>query len=241
MPRHSLTKPPVAGPSASAVVVNGVLFDLDGVLVDSTDAVERHWRLFADWYDLDPESLLRHVHGRRSRDIVTRFAAQLPVSVEQALARYQTLDIEDQDGVAVLPGAADLLRSLPPHAWAIVTSGSREVAAARLNATGLPIPEIMITADMVEHGKPHPDPYRQGIRALRLEPQQTLAVEDAPPGLASAAAAGARTLALTTTHTAEQVQAADYLVGDLTAVTATADQNTVTLQLQPSPKPAGWP
>ena len=200
------------------VRVAAVLFDLDGVLVDSRDAVERHWRAFAAWYDLDADELLGQVHGRRSADTVARLAARLPVSAEAALARYDRLEVDDQHDVAALPGAAALLDALPAQRWTVVTSGSLDVAQARLRAAGLPNPPVMITAEQVRSGKPHPEPYQRGAALFGVEPWRTLAVEDSSAGLASALTAGCRTLALTTTQPATALTAAHHLTTDLTGL-----------------------
>lgn len=201
--------------------VRAVLFDLDGVLVDSTAAVERHWRTFAAWYDLNADDLLDQVHGRRSVDTIALLAARLPVSAEAALARYDGLDIDDQRDVEALPGAAALLDALPTEQWAVVTSGSVDVARARLRAAQLPSPPLMITADQVRYGKPHPEPYQRGAALFGVAPQQTLAVEDALAGLTSALTAGCCTLALTTTQPATTLNAAHYLTADLTGLRLT--------------------
>lgn len=130
-----------------AVEVQGLLFDNDGVLIDSTAAVEASWRAFASWYDLPADDLLTRVHGRRSRDVIAHYTDQLPVSSEEAFSRYIDACVREFADVTVLPGATDLISSLPPYGWAVVTSGTRVVTEARMAAAGLPRPPVLITAE----------------------------------------------------------------------------------------------
>ncbi|MGH3621789.1 MAG: HAD-IA family hydrolase [Sciscionella sp.] len=199
------------------VHVAGLLFDNDGVLVDSTAAVEASWRAFASWYDLPVDELLSRVHGRRSREIIDHYADQLPVPPEKAYARYIDACIRDFADVDLLPGAAELVAALPPHGWAVVTSGTKIVTQARWRAAGLGHPPELITADDVSQGKPHPDPYRIAAGRLRLDPANCLVIEDAPAGLAAASAAGCTSLALLTTHHQDELNA-DLIAVDLTSV-----------------------
>lgn len=200
-----------------AVEVKGLLFDNDGVLIDSTAAVEASWRAFAGWYDLPADDVLTRVHGRRSRDVIAHYADRLPVSGDEAFARYIDACVRDFADVDVLPGAADLISSLPPNGWAVVTSGTRIVTEARMAAAGLPRPPVLITAEDVPKGKPDPAPYRIAAEHLDIDPSDCLAVEDAPAGLTSARAAGCVTLALLTTHRREDLDA-DLTATDLTSV-----------------------
>jgi mannitol-1-/sugar-/sorbitol-6-phosphatase len=197
--------------------VRGLLFDNDGVLVDSTAAVEASWRAFAGWYDLPAEDVLERVHGRRSRDVIAHYANRLPVPADEAFERYIEACIRDFAEVDLLPGAADLVSMLPKRGWAVVTSGTKVVTRARWAAAGLPDPPALITAEDVSAGKPEPDPYRTAAKRLQLDPADCLAVEDSPAGLASARAAGCKTLALLTTHEQQDLNA-DLLAPDLASV-----------------------
>lgn len=199
------------------VEVNGLLFDNDGVLMDSTAAVEASWRAFASWYDLPADDVLSRVHGRRSRDVITHYAGQLPVSSDEAFARYIDACVREFSDVTLLPGAADLISSLPRHGWAVVTSGTRMVTEARMAAARLPRPPVLITAEDVPAGKPLPAPYRIAAEQLDLDPADCLAVEDSPAGLASAHGAGCITLGLLTTHPHEDLDT-DLITTDLTGV-----------------------
>lgn len=201
----------------SHIEVRGLLFDNDGVLIDSTAAVEASWRAFADWYDLPANDLLSRVHGRRSRDVIAYYADHLPVSPDEAFQRYIQMCIQDFSDVAVMPGAAELLDALPPKGWAIVTSGTRVVSQARLAAAGIANPPVLISAEDVPAGKPDPAPYRIAAERLHLDPTRCLAIEDSPPGLTSARSAGCTTLGLLTTHQHDELDA-DLLAASLKEV-----------------------
>jgi mannitol-1-/sugar-/sorbitol-6-phosphatase len=189
-------------------------------LVDSTAAVEDSWRAFAGWYNLPVEDVLERVHGRRSRDVIVHYADRLPVSAEEAFARYVYACLHEFVQVELLPGAAELVASLPDQGWAVVTSGTKVVTQARWAVAGLPAPPVLISAEDVSAGKPEPDPYRIAVQRLRLDPVDCLAIEDSPAGLTSARTVGCTTLALLTTHRREDLDA-DLLAADLAAVQIT--------------------
>lgn len=193
---------------------DAVLFDLDGTLVDSTPAVTRSWLTWARAEAVD-STRLRGFHGHPAAQIVAALVA--PERVAAATRRIDALELADTDGVVALPGAVDALAALHPRRHAIVTSCSRALAGVRIAAAGLPRPGVVVTVDDVERGKPAPDPYLLGARRLGVDPADCLVVEDAPGGLASARAAGCATLAVTTTHTAEELDA-DVVVACLSDV-----------------------
>ena len=194
-----------------------ILFDLDGVLMDSGAAVERAWKRWAAGHGLDFAHVLAEAHGRRTEDTIRAVAPWLDVEAEtRALEAGES---DDTDGVVALPGAASLLESLPPDRWAVATSGSRRLATTRLAHGGMPLPRVLVTAEDVERGKPDPQPYLAAAAALEVEPSRCLVVEDAPAGIAAGKAAGASVLAVTTTFAASALGAADYLAPSLAAVT----------------------
>jgi mannitol-1-/sugar-/sorbitol-6-phosphatase len=201
-----------------------LLFDLDGVLADSTPSVIRAWSAWARRVGIEPDELLPKVHGRRA--IETIRAARPDLDAEAELATLVADETTDNADTEEIPGARALVSSLPPGAWAIVTSGLREVATARLVAAGIPIPRVMITAESIERGKPDPDCYLKGAEALGVAPQDCVVVEDAPIGATAARAAGMRLIALTTTHRADQLEPADLVVPDLTHVTVRMVERT---------------
>ena len=197
-----------------ALLASALLFDLDGVLADSTRSVVRAWSAWARRVGLEPEELLPKVHGRRA--IETIRAARPHLDAEAELASLVADETTDNQDTEEIPGARGLVSALPADAWAIVTSGLREVATARLVAAGIPIPRVMITAESIERGKPDPECYLRGARALGAEPLDCVVVEDAPIGAAAARAAGMRLIALTTTHREDELQPADLVLPDLT-------------------------
>jgi sugar-phosphatase len=184
--------------------VQGMLFDLDGVLVDSTAGVNRVWWDWAVRNRLDPEETTNIAHGRRSIDTVRLLTPHLDAEAE--LADLEAREIAESYDIAVFDGAGQLLTSIPPERLAIVTSGTRALATTRLKAAGLPIPERMITADDIECGKPDPEPYLRGAALLHLPPARCAVVEDAPSGIRSAREAGVGTIfSVSTTYPASQL------------------------------------
>ena len=192
----------------------GVLFDMDGVLVDSTAAVARVWSVWAQKHGLDADTVVKIAHGRPS---ISTIRELLPGSDHEAEDReVERLEIEDVEGIAALPGAAELLRTIPPNKYAIVTSATRALAEVRLRAAGLPVPANLVTARDVQRGKPSPDPYLMGARILGVPPVECVVIEDSPSGVRAGKAAGVRVVALRTTATDEELQeaGADWIVDD---------------------------
>jgi mannitol-1-/sugar-/sorbitol-6-phosphatase len=196
----------------------GVLFDMDGVLVDSTAAVARVWSIWARKHGLDPETVVKMAHGRPS---ISTIRELLPRADYQAGDReVERMEIDDVEGIVALPGSAELLHALPADRYAIVTSATRPLAEVRLRAAGFPIPERLVTARDVPRGKPYPDPYLMGAQLLGFPPEVCVVVEDAPSGVRAGKAAGARVVALRTTSSDSELQAAgaDYVVDDCRAI-----------------------
>jgi mannitol-1-/sugar-/sorbitol-6-phosphatase len=204
-------------PAPQSVPCRAILFDLDGVLASSIPAVERAWRAWAARVGLDGDALLRVVHGRRAVDTLRAVAPSLDLDAELAWLEHR--ESTDVAGVEALPGAAELLARLPVSRWAVVTSGSRPVARARLRAAGLREPAAFITAEDLTRGKPDPEGYLAAAARLGVPPAECLVVEDAPAGAAAARAAGMRLVALTTTHPADDFPDADLVVPTLAALT----------------------
>lgn len=199
-----------ASQRAMVIECDGVVFDLDGVLVDSTACVERHYREWAARHGLDEREVIRTAHGRRPAETIRLLTPHLDVDAEAA--RLSAGEAEDLDGVYEMPGAKRLVGSLPRGTWGIVTSGTHAVARSRLGSMGLPTPDVLVTADDVARGKPDPEGYVAAAARLRLRPEQCWVVEDAPAGIQAARAAGMRVIAVTTTHTVEDVRGADVVV-----------------------------
>jgi mannitol-1-/sugar-/sorbitol-6-phosphatase len=193
-----------------------VLFDLDGVLVDSRECVERTWRRWADHHGLDPVTVLRTAHGRRAVETIGLLAPHLAVESEAAdLAAWEA---QDAAGVYAVAGARALLDGLPADSWAIVTSGARAVAEFRLRLATLRMPRVMVCGDDVARGKPDPEGYLAAAARLGVTPPDCVVIEDAPPGVAAARAAGMRVVALTTTYPAEDMASADSITSTLATI-----------------------
>jgi sugar-phosphatase len=202
----------------AAIEVRGVLFDLDGVLVDSTPAVARVWAGWAREHGFDPHEVVKKAHGRPS---ITTIRELLPDADHQAENReVERREITDVEGVIPLPGAVELLRALPLERWAIVTSCTRQLAGVRIAVAGLPQPRHLVTATDVRRGKPDPEPYAKGAQLLGVLAADCLVIEDAPAGIRAGKAAGARVLALRTTASdPELLQAgADWIADNCAAL-----------------------
>ncbi|MET8807762.1 HAD family hydrolase [Streptomyces sp. NPDC004546] len=198
---------------------HALLFDNDGTLVSSLASVERCWTRWAREYGITAEQFGRvALHGRPAAEIV---ADLLPAHlVAEAVARVEQLEVDDvpDGGVRLLPGTRDFLDSLPAESWAVVTSATRRLAEARLDAVGI-LPKTLIAADDITRGKPDPEPYLLAARRLGVDPARCVVFEDAPAGLQAGRAAGMTTVALATTHRAEELDA-DLVVKDLSALSA---------------------
>lgn len=211
--------------SPTTLACEALLFDLDGVLVDSTACVESTWRGWAVRHGLDADAIVLMAHGRRAVDTMRLAAPQLDhARLEAEVAALAAHEASETAGVREVPGAAALLRSLPPGRWAVVTSGVRAVAEHRLRHVGLPVPTVMVCADEVEHGKPHPEGYLAAATRLGIAPAACLVVEDAPAGLAAAHAAGMRALAVATTHPPAALGDADAIAPALGAVNVSMER-----------------
>jgi sugar-phosphatase len=192
---------------------NAIIFDLDGVLIDSSAVIERSWRLWAGERGLDEAQVLRLAPGRRMIEIVRRLAPDLDAEAETR--RLAAREAADTHGLLEIEGAAGLTRLLPPGAWAVATSGSRTTAMARLRFAGLPVPHVLITADDVTRGKPDPQAYLLAAEGLAVAPAGCVVVEDAPAGVQAARAAGMRVIAVATTHARQALAQADAIVDRL--------------------------
>jgi mannitol-1-/sugar-/sorbitol-6-phosphatase len=211
-----------------------LLFDLDGVLVDSRAVVERTWRQWAQRHDLDPTNLLRVAHGRRTRETLQAVVPRLDLASE--VAWLDAAELADVDGLVAVAGALRLLSALPASAWAVVTSAGPTLARRRLEAAGVAIPGVLVSGEDVTHGKPAPDGYRLAAKRLGCQPESCLVFEDAPPGVAAGRAAGARVVAITTTHSAHQLQEADVVLTNLSGIDVRPDGTGLLVEIPGSGK-----
>ncbi len=206
----------------NSLQVRAILFDLDGVLIDSTPCVTRVWRAWAGEHGLNPDYVVHVAHGRRSIETIQKVAPHLDAERENREVERRELD--DTDGIVVFPGAADLLQSLPPNSWTIVTSGTRALATKRMQVAGIPVPPRFVSADEVTLGKPNPEPYLVGANCLGIEPSSALVVEDAPSGIRAAHAAGMQVLAVPTTYPESELREADGLLRQLAQIHVSSQQ-----------------
>jgi sugar-phosphatase len=210
---------------------HALLFDNDGTLVSSLDSVDRCWTRWAGEYGITAEAFARvELHGRPAAEIV---ADLLPAHlVPEAVARVEQLEVEDvaNGGVRLLPGTRDFLDSLPADRWAVVTSATRRLADARLDAVGIR-PKALVSADDITRGKPDPEPYLLAARQLGVDPARCVVFEDAPAGLRAGRAAGMTTVALATTHPAAELDA-DLVVRDLSALSALVTGEAVEISVR---------
>lgn len=177
----------------------GFLFDMDGTLLDSTAVIHRVWGRWASDHGFDPERFIEKIHGIRAEDVISRL--NLPdIDVAAEVRKVLAAETADIDGIVSIVGAVAFLQSLPPDRWAIVTSAPRELALRRLRSVEIDIPEILITAEDVQFGKPDPECFRQGAARLGLDPARCLVFEDAAAGIAAGEAAGSDVLVVAATH-----------------------------------------
>jgi sugar-phosphatase len=201
------------------LMTRAVLFDNDGVLVDSDGSVAQAWSRWARHYGLAVDAVVESVHGRRSADTVAAF---LPIATrDTALAMINAYEIEDAAAVRALPGARELLAAIPAAQWAVVTSGTSALARARLRAAGLPAPAALVSADDVTRGKPDPEGYLRAAAILGIRIGDAVVVEDSPGGIRAARRAGVGAVVGVSPRAGGCD--ADVLVTDLRALTWTRD------------------
>ncbi|MFT3863673.1 MAG: HAD-IA family hydrolase [Solirubrobacterales bacterium] len=193
-----------------------VLADLDGTLVDSVASSERAWGALARRRGLDEEETHLFAMGRPTRETIALLVPENEREAEQA--RVDRDEVDDAGSVVAYPGAAELLAG--PIPVAVVTSGSTALATARLRAAGLEPPVVLVTADAISRGKPDPEPFLLGAEGLGVDPARCLALEDAPPGIESARAAGMPVVAFRTTHPESELTRATVVLDSLAEVVA---------------------
>ena len=217
--------------TVTKVSAKGILFDMDGVLISSIGSVVRCWRRWAEMYDVPNADTYEVPHGTRAIDIVKILRPD--IDPQAGLRVIEDMEMEDMADLTVLPGVKALLESLPPERWAIVTSATRRLLLGRLAAAGLPIPERIISGDMVERGKPDPEPYRRGAGLLGFRPEECVVVEDAPSGVGAGIAAGCRVLGVLGTHSFAELHSASWVVSSLEELVVTANADGLALQFAP--------
>jgi len=210
---------------------SALLFDMDGVLIDSTPAVARVWKRWATEHGFHPDEVVARAHGRPSLATIREYLPN--ADHEKENREVERREIEDLEGVAPLPGALELLQSLPGDRWTIVTSSTRALAEVRLRTARLPMPGDLITASDVQNGKPHPEPYLKAASVLGFSASDCIVVEDVPAGIRSGKAAGARVIAFpTTVAKSELIKAApDWVLPNCRAISVVSRSEELTLEL----------
>lgn len=207
-----------------------VLFDLDGTLVESTSFIERLWQDWGRQHGITPQRMSEVMHGRRAHEIIHLVAPHL--SIHDEVYALESDEIARMGGMRTYDGARELLNSLPRGHWAIVTSGSMRVASARLSYAGLPMPDVFITAHDVNAGKPAPDAYLLAAQRLHVSPGDCVVVEDAPAGILAGKAAGMKVIGVASSHSKEELSAADVVVRQLADMKLQFTGNQISIQLE---------
>jgi len=231
------------------VHAHAILFDMDGTLVDSTSGVVGAWNLFRQTYPtIDVHHILSSSHGVRTVDNLRNHCGiQDPDTLQQEAERFEeaivsTSSASGGQGIVLLPGVRSIMnelapwRFLPNPCWTICTSAARAYASSALNIADIPVPDVFVVSEDVPRGKPFPDPYLLGAKQAGVKPENCIVIEDAPSGIRSGRAAGCKTIALLTTHTREQVEAAQphFIIKDLSCITVqrTTAGVTVTIKME---------
>jgi mannitol-1-/sugar-/sorbitol-6-phosphatase len=209
----------------------GVLFDMDGILISSLGSVERSWTRWAARRGLAADVALKIAHGRRAIDTLAALCPECDAEAE--LKVIEDLEIEDNEGLTVLPGVLELLAALPADRWTVVTSATERLALARLADGGIPRPARLVTANQVTRGKPDPEPFVTGAALLGFAPRECVVFEDSSSGAEAGRAAGCTVVATTFSHSAERLGAAHYLVPDLRSVSVQVEGDGLVLRVTP--------
>jgi len=204
---------------------------MDGILISSIGSVERSWTKWAKMRGVDPAVTRKIAHGRRAVETIAMLRSDLDPEVE--LKVIEDIELEDNEGLRVLPGVQDLLAGLPRDRWTVVTSATERIARIRLAAGGIPLPSRLVTAEHVTRGKPHPEPFLAGAALLGVAPSDCVVVEDSASGAEAGRAAGCTVVATTFSVRAEALDAAHYVVRDLTGVSVEMEGERLMLRLTP--------
>ena len=207
-----------------------VLFDLDGTLVESTSFIERLWQDWGLQHGVSPQYMSEVMHGRPAVEIISIVAPHL--TAEDEVYALETDEISRMEGMRTYDGAHQLLSSLPRGRWAIVTSGSLRVASARVNYASLPVPEVFVTADDVQAGKPAPDAYLLAAQRLHVKPENCIVIEDSPAGVQAGKSAGMRVIAIASSHSKDELSQADVIAGQLAEIRPHVAGNQISIHFR---------
>jgi sugar-phosphatase len=193
---------------ARTAPLEAVIFDLDGLAVDSEPVQVEAWRraVEAAGAQFDPD-LIHSYWGRPIATTAAGLAERLRVDAAQLeAARDRAFEALTETGVPIMPSLPEATRRVQEHGLrsGLVTSGGRDYAETVLAALrrehGVAF-DAVVTRDDVENPKPDPEPYLMGARLLQLDPAACAVLEDAPAGVASARAAGMTVVAVPTEYT----------------------------------------
>jgi mannitol-1-/sugar-/sorbitol-6-phosphatase len=204
---------------------------MDGILISSIGSVERSWTKWALLRGVDPALARKTAHGRRAVETIAKLRPDLDSAAE--LKVIEDLEVADNEGLTVLPGVLDLIAALPVNRWTVVTSATERLARIRLAAGSIPVPKKLITADQVKRGKPDPEPFLVGAALLGVAPAECVVFEDSSSGALAGRDAGCTVVATTFSHSAESLDAAHYLVHDLTGIRIERSSDEIVIQLTP--------
>ena len=215
-----------------SIECSAMLFDLDGVLINSIPAVERVWGNWAIERGFDPKEVVHRAHGRPSLTTIKEYLPNADHEKENLVILQR--EMEDLDGVVALPGSRELLAALPPDRWAIVTSCTRPLANVRIGAGKFPAAKFVVTSDDIKNPKPNPDPFLKGAALLGFPASDCIVVEDAPAGIRAGKAAGARVIALLSSMEEAGLRAAgaDWVLKDCSEIHLVSNRGDNKLKLQ---------
>ncbi len=223
------SSPSLAANFVAEIDAEGILFDMDGVLVCSTGGDERCWRRWAEHHKLQLD--IRRTHGRRAADTLRE---HLPGAdndiIKDHLAQLDRFAAEEQTGVLAYPGVKQLLETLPPYRWTVVTSASESMMRDRLRGAGIIAPAQVVAGDHVAKGKPDPEGYRRGAALLSRRPADCVVLEDAPAGVRAGKRAGCRVIGVLSSHAPDELHEADWLVQSIDRIAVEIDESA-TLKL----------
>lgn len=211
-----------------SITCQAILFDLDGTLVDSAARIYRLWQAWSQRHNISIDALLSVMPGRRAIETIQLVAPHLHAEREAMALEHE--EIADIQSVQAYPGVQELLRGLPSNRWAIVTSGSRRIAEARIKHVKLPMPTMFITADDVKKGKPAPEGYLLAAHGLQVRPRDCVVIEDSPAGIKAGKLAEMQVIGITTTHTERELQEADIIVSEVAGISFTLERTGLILR-----------
>lgn len=202
---------------------DGIIFDLDGVLVDSTTTIERHWWDWATKHGIDPAESLHAILGLTTAEGIRLVAPHLDAEAEAD--EIDSAEAKDTEGVVAYEGVEALLEAIPAGWWSVATSGTRDTAVARMITAGLNVPDVLISANDVVRGKPEPEPYLLAAERMEVQAEGCVVVEDSSGGIRAGLAAGMRVIGVASTHTPEELEMADTIVKTISEINVSVNQS----------------